>query len=68
MTAAFGNYATDILSQIEEGNRVSGKMRFHGYHRREMFGVLPSGKHKHDVWWTGIPIFTFDGGKVRDHL
>jgi len=38
-------------------------MRFHGYHRRETFGVPPSGKH---VWWIGMPIFTFDGGKVRD--
>jgi predicted ester cyclase len=48
---------------IEEGNRVGGKMRFHGFHRREIFGVPPSGQH---VWWTGMPIFTFDGGKVRD--
>jgi predicted ester cyclase len=63
ITTAFSNYKTDILVLIEEANRVSGKMRFHGYHRREMFGVVPSGRH---VWWTGMPIFTFDGGKVRD--
>jgi predicted ester cyclase len=63
VTTAFGNYTTDMLVLIEEGNRVSGKMRFHGYHRREMFGVAPSGRH---VWWTGMPIFTFDGTKVRD--
>jgi predicted ester cyclase len=63
VTTAFGNYTTDMLALIEEGNRVSGKMRFHGYHRREMFGVAPSGRH---VWWTGMPIFTFDGSKVRD--
>ena len=63
VTGAFGNYTTDILALIEEGNRVGGKMRFHGYHRQEMFGVRPSGKH---VWWTGMPIFTFDGSKVRD--
>jgi predicted ester cyclase len=63
VTRAFGNYTTDVLALIEEGNRVSGKMRFHGYHREEMFGVAPSGRH---VWWTGMPIFTFDGGKVRD--
>jgi predicted ester cyclase len=63
VTAALGNYTTDILVLIEEGNRVSGKMRFHGFHRKELFGVAPTGKH---VWWTGMPIFTFDGTKVRD--
>jgi predicted ester cyclase len=63
VTTIFGNYTTDILVLIEEGNRVSGKMRFHGYHREEAFGVAPSGRH---VWWTGMPIFTFEGSKVRD--
>ncbi len=63
VTTAFGNYTTDMLVLIEEGNLVSGKMRFHGYHRRKMFGVAPSSRH---VWWTGMPIFTFEGGKVRD--
>jgi predicted ester cyclase len=38
-------------------------MRFHGFHRKELFGVPPSGRH---VWWTGMPIFTFEGAKVRD--
>jgi predicted ester cyclase len=60
---ALGQYTTDILAMIEEGNRVSGKMRFHGYHRQELFGVVPSGRH---VWWIGMPIFTFDGQKVSD--
>jgi predicted ester cyclase len=60
VTAALGQYTTDILAMIEEGNRVSGKMRFHGYHRQELFGVAPSGRH---VWWIGMPIFTFDGPK-----
>ncbi|MFA6268162.1 MAG: ester cyclase [Pseudolabrys sp.] len=63
VTGAFGQYTTDIIAMIEEGDRVSGKMRFHGYHRNEIFGVPPSGRH---VWWTGMPIFTFDGGRVRD--
>ena len=63
VTGAFGNYTSDILALIEEGNRVSGKMRFHGIHRKEMFGVPPSGRH---VWWIGMPIFTFEGAKVRD--
>ena len=60
---AFGKYTTDILAMIEEGDRVSGKMRFHGFHRKELFGVPPSGRH---VWWTGMPIFTFEGAKVRE--
>lgn len=63
VTGAFDKYTTDIIAMIEEGNRVSGKMRFHGLHRKEIFGVPPSGRH---VWWTGMPIFTFDGPKVRD--
>ena len=63
VTGALGEYTTDILSMIEEGNRVSGKMRFHGFHRKELFGVQPSGRH---VWWHGMPIFTFEGAKVRD--
>ena len=62
VTGVFGQY-TDILALIEEKNRVSGKMRFHGFHRQEVFGVPPSGRH---VWWTGMPIFTFDGTRVRD--
>jgi len=63
ITGALGHYKTDILALIEDGNRVSGKMRFHGIHRREMFAVPPSGRH---VWWIGMPIFTFEGAKVRD--
>ncbi len=63
VTGAFGNYTTDIISMIEEANRVSGKMRFNGVHRKTLFGVPPSGRH---VWWTGMPIFNFEGAKVRD--
>jgi predicted ester cyclase len=63
VTGALDRYTTDVLVMIEEGNRVSGKMRFHGIHQKELFGVAPSGRH---VWWTGMPIFSFDGAKVRD--
>ena len=63
VTGAFGSYTSDILALIEEGDRVSGKLRFHGIHRKELFGVAPSGRH---VWWIGMPIFTFAGAKVRD--
>src|SRR6266576_5748875 len=37
VTGALRQYTTDILAMIGEGNRVSGKMRFHGYHRQELF-------------------------------
>jgi hypothetical protein len=63
VTGALDQYTTDILVMIEEGNRVGGKMRFHGFHRKELFGVPPSGRH---VWWIVMPIFTFEGAKVRD--
>jgi predicted ester cyclase len=63
VTGALGDYTTDILVMVEEGHRVAGKMRFHGFHRRELFGVAPTGRH---VWWNGMPIFTFDGARVRD--
>lgn len=63
VTAAFDRYTSDILALVEEGNQVAGKLRFHGYHRRELFEVPPSGRH---VWWYGTPIFTFEGERVRD--
>jgi predicted ester cyclase len=63
VTGAIGQYTTDILALIEEDNRVSGKMCFHGFHRKELFGIPPTGRN---VWWTGMPIFTFEGAKVRD--
>jgi predicted ester cyclase len=63
VTAAFGDYTSDMLMLVEEGDRVMGKVRFHGIHRQELFGVAPSHRH---VFWIGTPIFTFDGGKVRD--
>jgi predicted ester cyclase len=63
VTGALGEYTSDILELVEEGNKVCGKLRFHGLHRRELFGVAPTGRH---VWWHGAPIFTFEGAKVRD--
>lgn len=63
VTSALGDYTSDILSLVEEGNQVCGRLRFHGLHRREMFGVAPTGRH---VWWHGAPTFTFEGSRVRD--
>ena len=45
VTAALGNYTSDILLMVEEGNRVMAKLRFHGMHRKELFGVAPTGRH-----------------------
>ena len=63
VTGALGSYTSDILAMVEDGSRVAGKLRFHGIHRKDLFGVPPSGRH---VWWYGAPIFTFDGSKVCD--
>jgi predicted ester cyclase len=63
VTGALGDYTSDVLALVEEGDRVAGKLRFHGLHRREMFGIAPTGRH---VWWYGAPIFTFQGDRVRD--
>jgi predicted ester cyclase len=63
VTAALGNYTSDVLTLVEEGDQVSGRLRFHGIHRRPLFGIEPTGRH---VWWYGVPFFTFEGGKVRD--
>jgi predicted ester cyclase len=63
VTGALENYTSDILALVEDGKQVMGKLRFHGRHRKELFGVPPSGRH---VWWHGTPLFTFDGAKVRD--
>ena len=63
VTTALGDYTSDILVLVEEGDRVAGKLRFHGIHRREMFGIAPTGL---PVWWYGAPIFTFEGERVRD--
>jgi predicted ester cyclase len=63
VTGALGEYTSDILAISEEGNQVFAKLRFHGLHRRELFGVPATGRH---VWWYGMPIFTFEGDLVRD--
>ncbi|MFM2422987.1 MAG: hypothetical protein RL291_1517 [Pseudomonadota bacterium] len=63
VTGALDRYTSDILQLVEEGPVVTGKLRFHGLHRAEMFGIAPTGRH---VWWYGAPIFTFEHGKVRD--
>jgi predicted ester cyclase len=63
VTGALGQYTSDILALVEEGRQVFGKLRFHGFQRRELFGIAPTGRH---VWWYGTPIFTFDGDRIRD--
>jgi predicted ester cyclase len=63
VTGSLEHYTSDILDLVEEGDKVSGKLRFHGIHRKPMFGHAPTGRH---VWWFGAPIFTFRDGKVRD--
>jgi predicted ester cyclase len=63
LTGALEDYTSDILELVEEGDRVSGKLRFHGFHRRTLFGEPPTDRR---VWWYGAPIFKFEGPFVRD--
>lgn len=63
LTGTLEDYTSDILELVEEGDRVSGKLRFHGIHRRTLFGEPPTNAR---VWWYGAPIFRFDGPLVRD--
>jgi predicted ester cyclase len=63
VTGALAHYTSDILALAEEGDQVFAKLRFHGVHRGELFGIAPTGRH---VWWHGMPVFTFDGDRVRD--
>jgi predicted ester cyclase len=63
VTGALGDYTSDILALVEEGEMVMGKLRFHGFHRNELFGFAPTGRH---LAWHGAPLFTFEGGLVRD--
>jgi predicted ester cyclase len=63
VTGALGDYTSDILALVEEGEMVMGKLRFHGFHRKELFGFAPTGRH---LAWHGAPLFTFENGLVRD--
>lgn len=63
VTGTLENYKSDILEIVEENNKVSAKMRFHGVQKKQLFGQPPTNKH---VWWYGAPIFTFSGDKVID--
>ena len=63
VTGALDQYTSDILAIAEEGNRVFAKVRFHGYHQKELFDIQPTGRH---VWWYGMPVFTFESELVSD--
>ena len=63
VTGSLEHYTSDILGLVEEGNQVAGKVRFHGVHRKPLFGQPPTGRH---VWRYGAPVFTFSETKVRD--
>jgi predicted ester cyclase len=63
VTSALGDYTSDILDMVEERNKVYAKLRYRGYHRGELLGYQPTGRH---VWWYGTPFFTFEGEKIRD--
>ncbi|MBD1554473.1 ester cyclase [Pseudomonas typographi] len=63
VTQSIEGYTSDIYELIEEGNKISAKLIFHGVQRLPMFGIAPTNAH---VWWYGAPVFTFEGDKVKD--
>ncbi len=63
ITGTFGEYTSDVLLMSEGDSIVSARLRFHGFHRKEVFGYPPTGKH---VWWYGVPFITFEGTRIRD--
>lgn len=63
LTTTLDSYTSDILDLVEEGNKVVGKLRFHGIQRGSLFGQAPSEEW---VWWIAAAIFTFEGGKIKD--
>lgn len=63
LTKVLERYTSDILALVEEGDRIAGKLRFHGIQRGVFFGIAPTARH---VAWLGAPIFTFEGDKIRD--
>ena len=46
-----------------KATRSSQRCGFTGSIGKELLGVAPTGTH---VWWYGVPMFTFEDGKVRD--
>ena len=60
--AACPNAEISIEEQIAEEDRVALSWRVRGTHRGELLGIGPTGK---SLAWTGITIYRFDGGKVR---
>lgn len=63
LTGILERYTSDILGLVEEGDQIAGRLRFHGIHRGELFGIPPTGRH---IAWDGAPIFTFEGDRIRD--
>ncbi len=64
VTETLDGYTSDILALIEEADQIAVKLRFHGRHRKALFGCPATGDR---VWWDGLAIFSFEGLKIR-HL
>lgn len=58
LTGILDSYTSDILDLIEEGNKVTARLRFHGIHRNGLFFEQPPTSKW--VWWHGVAIFTFE--------
>jgi predicted ester cyclase len=67
-TAAFIEAFPDLRLTVEdifsEGDMVAARLTFHGTHRCEFQGILPTGK---EVAFSSIEIDRVVGGKVEEH-
>ena len=63
LRSAVGDLRATVTDLVAEDDRVGVFWRIEGVHRGTLFGVPPTGRH---VWWHCMPLFTFDGDRVRD--
>lgn len=63
VTAAVGNYRSEIKALIAETNQAFVRMTFSGIHRGSFMGFAPTGQ---PVWWDGAGHFRFRGDRIAD--
>ncbi|MFQ5980142.1 MAG: ester cyclase [Candidatus Heimdallarchaeota archaeon] len=59
----FPDFHLAIKDQIAEGDKVVTRITFHGTHKGELMGVIPTGKQ---VKYAGIAIDRISDGKVAE--
>ena len=61
--AALEGFTCHIEEIVASGDRVAARMRFHGLHRSEFFGIAPTGR---EIRWSGAAFFKTRGGKITE--